>query len=230
MLLEFCLLLSAQLITLVVRNRTKLVIYIDNQYTLTWDIQSSAPNTVSPNTVSPNTVDTNTVDTNTVSPPDIGCLKYGTPLLMADNTWKNIEDLLIGDEVVSATIPTLPINEFPSYFDWWSTESLDGMSRVTTTVANTAHKTASFYYKINDIIEVTDSHIVLAKKSDNIWKFYKIFQLDIGDSIIDDNDQETPIITKERIDETINIVQLDVTMYDLFYTKGLLSHNLVEAK
>ncbi len=205
-------------------------IYINNQYTLTWDIQSPAPNTVSPNTVSPNTVDTNTVNTDTVSPPDIGCLKYGTPLLMADNTWKNIEDLLIGDEVVSATIPTLPINEYPSYFDWWSTTTLDGMSRVTTTVANTAHKTASFYYKINDIIEVTDTHIVLAKKSDNIWKFYKINELDIGDSIIDDNDQETPIVTKERIDETIHIVKLDVTTYDLFYTKGLLSHNLVEAK
>lgn len=162
--------------------------------------------------------------------PAQGCFKYGTQIWMADGRWANMEDLLVGDELMSVYIPTLPESEMPDYQSTWSTNTLDGIEYSTTTVANVKHAEFSSYYLINGTIAVTWEHFVFASVDGIIWQFMQVEQLGTGNKILDENLNVVQIDSKEEIDETIQTVTIDTEISDVYFVKGMLAHNMLPAK
>lgn len=163
--------------------------------------------------------------------PAQGCFKYGTKILMSDNTWKNMEYLQVGDEVMSAFIPDLPESEMPDYMPTWSTDSLDGIQYSTTTVANIMHANFSSYYRINDNIEVTWEHFIFAgKPTGKPWRFIQVEDLSIGDLILDHELKVKEVLSKEEIFEEIQTVNIDTEIKDIYFVEGMLAHNILPSK
>ena len=158
-----------------------------------------------------------------------GCFKYGTKIWMADGSWKNIEELVIGDSLKSLAIPGVPDSELPDYVPTWNTSSLDGMTMTDTVVANIKDATMQAYYKINENIEVTWEHVVLVKQ-DNVWSFKQVGDINIGDFILDENLNEVEITSKDEVFEEIQTITIDTEIKDVYFVKGMLAHNLLPSK
>lgn len=163
--------------------------------------------------------------------PAQGCFKYGTKILMSDNTWKNMEYLQVGDEIMSAFIPTLPESEMPDYMPTWSTDSLDGIQYSTTIVANVMHANFSSYYRINNSIEVTWEHFIFSGKSTGKpWRFIQVEDLSVGDLILDHELKVKEVLSKEEIFEDIQTVNIDTEVKDIYFVEGMLAHNILPSK
>ena len=144
---------------------------------------------------------------------------------MYDGSYKNIEDLYIGDELMSLDIPSLPDSEYPDYGSTWSMDSLEGISLTKTYVANTMHDQYSYYYKLNNLIDVTFEHIILSKSNNSEWSFKPVEFVNLGDFILDENLNIIEITSKDRVDELINTVSIDTEIKDVYFVKGMLAHN-----
>ena len=89
-----------------------------------------------------------------------GCFLFGTKITMADGSFKNIEDLKLGDELLTFRIPGLAQSDNPD--DWyptskWSTDSTDNFTKTTTKVSHM--RTGPFWrhYVINSIVLLTST-------------------------------------------------------------------------
>jgi hypothetical protein len=144
---------------------------------------------------------------------------------MYDGTYKNVEDLYVGDELMSLNIPSVPDSEYPDYLETWSVGLLDDVEITKTYVTNTIHGQYSSYYKLNNSIEITFEHFVLSKSDDSPWSFKQVESLSVGDFILDESLNVIEIASKEKIEETINAVSIDTEIKDVYFVRGMLAHN-----
>ena len=155
-----------------------------------------------------------------------GCFLFGTPVLKADGSWINIEQLQPGDELVSVILPGLPENE--EGWDWldnWSMKNLENIEKTTTVVLTVNRRSYWKYYIINGTIKVTFEHRVLVKQG-GIWRFNQIEYVNIGDSILDENLNEIVIKGKKEVQDEVAVVDIDTEVKDTYFVKGMLAHNM----
>jgi hypothetical protein len=144
---------------------------------------------------------------------------------MSDGSFKNIEDIYIGDEVMAADIPGLGDKETDiNNLSLWSSEDISGTSKTTANVTNVIIRSYGQYYVINDRIKITYEHIIPAKQN-SLWKFIKVEDLNIGDVIIDENLDNVIVISKVLVDETVETVSIDIENKDIYFVEGLMAHN-----
>ena len=105
---------------------------------------------------------------------------------MSDGTYKNVEDLVIGDELLSISIPSLLDLDSTDYLETWSDDNIDDSLMSTTTVSNITASTYYKYYTINNKLNITYEHPILVKR-ENIWSFQNAENVIIGDIIINSN-------------------------------------------
>lgn len=154
-----------------------------------------------------------------------GCFLFGTPVLKADGSWINIEQLQPGDELVSVILPGLPENE--EGWDWldnWSMKNLRNIEKTTTVVVKVNRSSYWKYYIINGTIKVTLEHPVLVKQG-GVWRFNHIEYVNIGDSILDENLNEIVIKGKKEVQDEVAVVGIDTEIKDTYFVKGMLAHN-----
>ena len=180
------------------------------------------------------TIDTintiNTIDTiNTIATIDTGgggCFVFGTKVQMSDGSWKNIEDLFVGDQIMAADVPGVPDDELAyDYMSGWQQDDISQTSKVTAYVTNVKNRLFNEYYKINDIINVTYEHIVPVQKN-GIWKFSQIEDIQIGDNIMNDALEVIPVLSKELIVDNVETTSIDIDVKDIYFVKGMMAHNL----
>lgn len=158
-----------------------------------------------------------------------GCFLFGTPVLKADGSWINIEQLQPGDELVSVILPGLPENE--EGWDWldnWSMKNLENIEKTTTVVLTVNRRSYWKYYIINGTIKVTLEHRVLVKQG-GVWRFNEIEYVNIGDSILDENLNEIVIKGKKEVQDEVAVVDIDTEVKDTYFVKGMLAHNMAGA-
>jgi len=149
---------------------------------------------------------------------------------MADGTWKNMETIQVGDIVMAADVPTVPDDEsLFSYMRTWSAEDISGTTKTTAEVVNVKLDTYYKYYKINDNINITWEHIIPFQR-DGIWRFNNVLNLQVGDMIMDDNLQVVPVTSKEEIVADIDTVAINIETKDIYFTRGLMAHNILPTK
>jgi hypothetical protein len=133
------------------------------------------------------------------------CFLAGTKVTMADNSFKNIEEIKIGDLVKS--------------YD------TDAQKIITTKVVKTFHHTADemmqYYLIINDNLKVTPNHLMYVN---NEWKPAE--DIEIGDKLIDTNEEEITVKTIERVYQkvpTYNLI-VDHKVHN-YFAENILVHN-----
>ena len=177
-------------------------------------------------------VDNNNYNNNSVQwevkeklPPPPASFVSGTKVLLSDDSWIKIEDLISNDILMTVRIPTLPYTSTTPYYGTWSTSTIEGITLGTSRVIDIRNRMVNEYTLINDIVKVTEEHYIFSKKSeDSIWKFYNVSQLNIGDSILDDNLQETIITSKVIINESTLVYSFSLDVDDVYIVKGMVAH------
>jgi len=157
----------------------------------------------------------------------IACFLPGTKIKMSDGSMKNIEDINVGDEVLSVIIPDLP-DEDLGYNEWKTFSSTDDMTNLEVSSATVEHIFYDYmdgYYNINDgLIKVTAEHDFWTY-TDEKWKWYNPRQLDVGDKLLDYQGNLISISSIENIVGEIEVVNFDVEPLDIYFASGLLVHN-----
>jgi len=157
----------------------------------------------------------------------IACFLPGTMIRMSDGSEKDIEDLNVGDEVLSVIIPDLP-DEDLGYNEWKTFTSTDEMTNLEVSSATVEHIFYDYmdgYYNINDgLIKVTAEHDFWTY-TDEKWKWYNPRQLDVGDKLLDYEGNLIEITSIENITGEVEVVNFDVEPLDIYFAGDLLVHN-----
>lgn len=156
------------------------------------------------------------------------CFLFGTKITMADGSFKNIEDLKIGDELLTFNIPGLPSTDNPE--DWspeskWSTDSTSNFTKVTTRVSSLESGPWWRHYVINGQYRVTGEHYLFVKRND-LYQFLPVALLKVGDAFLTADKTEIEITNIELVHATVSTVALDVEDNDMYFADGILAHNL----
>jgi hypothetical protein len=155
---------------------------------------------------------------------DLGCLVYGTLIEMADGTQKPIEDVVVGDRVVSFNIEGLGAQE--DWTEWYTHYRVFGEKTVSTVTANRLRSNGN-HYSINNTLKITNEHPVLIKRDNNI-AFRYIEEVIVGDKLFNINMELINIDTREKIPGEVQTGDLDVEEVDNYFASNFLVHNTKE--
>lgn len=152
-----------------------------------------------------------------------GCLVYGTLIEMSDGTFKPIEDIAPGDEIVSYNIDGLSLEE-EAWRDWYARYRIFGQKTVSTVIGN--HLSSNrLYYLINNSLKITNEHPVLVKKGGDTITWEKIRYLGVGNCIFNSNLEWVEVTSIEHVFEDVATGDLDVEQVDNYFAGGILVHN-----
>ena len=159
------------------------------------------------------------------------CLLVGTPIEMADGTTKLVEDLEIGDVVLSMNMPG-QLDEDEK--DWracrFPDEKTETFTQHTASVQDINFDFAYNYWNINNGSElITGEHEMLYKPiGENTWMWQLVPNMKVGAHLMDKNGNEVEITSLENIVEDTDgfeVVQIDVEPLDVYFGKTFLVHN-----
>ena len=156
------------------------------------------------------------------------CLLFGSMVSKSDGTTTKVEDLNIGDEILSVSLQG---STDESSGDWTNdTFDKDGtFTQHSASVQRVLYEFANSYYNINDGQEnITGEHHMLYRQAGNqnwVWKTAPTFQ--VGDYLMDKNGNEVEISSLENNvnPDGYEVVQLDVEPDDFYIGKTFLVHN-----
>ena len=164
----------------------------------------------------------------------IACFLPGTKIKMSDGSMKNIEDLNVDDEVLSVIVPDLP-DEDLGYNVWktfTSTGDMTSLEASSATVEKIFYDYMDGYWNVNDgLIKVTEEHdlwtytFIDNSGDEKYWKWRKPSQLQIGDRLLDHEGNLIEVTSIEKIEEEVEVVNIDVEPLDVYFAGGILVHN-----
>ena len=134
-----------------------------------------------------------------------GCFLPGTKVLMADGSYKPIEELSVGDYVMS--------------YD--NTTEKNVASRVTKTISNTLEEAGPYYVVVNNLLRVTPSHKFLLNGE---WR--GIGEAKVGDYMTDINGSSVMITNLTKVYEKSPTYNIEVEGTHNYYPAGLMVHNV----
>jgi hypothetical protein len=164
----------------------------------------------------------------------IACFLPGTLILMSDRTSKPIEEINVGDEVMSLDLPGLP-DEDLGYLEWKSftmrpmdEEDLEGLverNQKTAFVENLFYDYMDGYYSINNgYLKVTREHDLFTY-ADRKWRWETPKELSTGMKLLNYKGEIINIDSIEYVSGEVEVINFDVEPLDIYYAGGLLVHN-----
>ena len=156
------------------------------------------------------------------------CLLFGSMVSKSDGTTTKVEDLNIGDEILTVSLPGSTDESSGN----WENDTFNITSSFTphsASVQRVLYEFSNSYYNINNGQElITGEHHMLyrqAGSNDWIWKTAPTFQ--VGDYLMDKSGNEVAI---SSIDQSVDpdgyeVVQLDVEPDDFYIGQTFLVHN-----
>lgn len=154
-----------------------------------------------------------------------GCLVYGTQVLLSDGSSKNIEDLEIGDLVKTVAIAGLN-SESEDAWKTFSTDTFDPTEESSVVVAIQKSQ-YSYYFLINEKLKITFEHPLLVLR-DGVYAFLRANNIIVGDKILHYTLGLQDVVSKQRIDQTVNVVNINVESQDTYFAENILVHNLID--
>ena len=164
----------------------------------------------------------------------IACFLPGTLIQMADDTSKPIEEINVGDEVLSLDLPGLP-DEDLGYIEWKSytmrpmdeedLENLISKNKKSAFVENLFYDYMNGYYSINNgYLKVTAEHDLFSY-SDGKWRWETPKELSIGMKLLNYKGEVINIDSIEYVNGEVEVINFDVEPLDIYYAGGVLVHN-----
>jgi uncharacterized protein YfaS (alpha-2-macroglobulin family) len=130
-----------------------------------------------------------------------GCFTQGTKVLMAGGATKNIEDVKVGDYVLTR-------------------ESPDSAKLVKAKVISLQNAEDDGYLTINDSLKITPDHILWVNGS---WAEASVIQK--GDKLMDAGGNVISVNTIEWQSAKTKVYNLDIEKYHTFFADGIWVHN-----
>lgn len=154
----------------------------------------------------------------------IGCLLSGTQIEMHDGTSKNIEDIVIGDAVMSRSIATAPDSDNKEQLLEWS--HVD--PKIGTDLAQVTDKMAYWkteIYNINSgLLRSSATHVHFIKRGDS-YRFIEAKSIQVGDFLIDKANDLVEITSVVKTHGNYQVWKLDVESLDTYIANGIVTHN-----
>ena len=159
------------------------------------------------------------------------CLLVGTKIEMADGSFKDVEDLEIGDWVLSMNMPG-QLDE--DNVDWrgcrFADEKTETFTQHSASVQDINFDFAYNYWDINLGMEmITGEHEMLYKPlNEDTWMWQLVPNMRVGAHLMDKNGNEIEIMSLENIinnDDGFEVVQIDVEPLDVYFGSAFLVHN-----
>lgn len=153
------------------------------------------------------------------------CLLHGMTVTMADGSTKLIQDVQVGDVLLSYDIDSLPLaSDDPAILNSWSSLSLTG-SPSTATVVSIKPVISTSYVVINHNIKTSPEHMHLVKTGPT-WHFKRADEVVSGDVFMTEAGVEQTITDVYAVNNPETVYKMDVENLDVFYANGVLTHNL----
>jgi hypothetical protein len=152
-----------------------------------------------------------------------GCLAYGTKVLMYDGSYKNVEDLIIGDIVKSIVIGGLQSSK-ESAWENFTTNDFQYEESLSI-IYDIQDSSFNQYYLINNELKVTFEHPIFVKRN-NEYFFTKTENLLIGDYVFKSNNEFEIITSIDIIDDVIQTININIEENDVYFGGDILVHNL----
>lgn len=144
--------------------------------------------------------------------PSKSCLVYNTPVIMADGTSKFIQDIKEGEEILSIL----------------SISDLSETNNITLSTANVTYfseASADYIVDINNgLLKTSDSHIHVIKR-DNIWGLKEAKDLQVGDILIDIDNNEIIITSVNINNDPQTVYYISVDKEHVYFANNILTHN-----
>ena len=158
------------------------------------------------------------------------CLLEGTPIEMADGTTKKVEDIQVGDWILSMNMPgQLDEDEENWRKCKFPDEKTETFTQHSASVQDINYDFVTNYWNINNGEEkITGDHEMLYKPvGENTWMWNLAPNFLVGGHLMDKNGNEVLITQIENVkdDEGFEVVQLDVEPLDVYFGKTFLVHN-----
>lgn len=153
------------------------------------------------------------------------CLLADSPILLSDGTTLEVGDLAEGELLTGYSLNGLGPDDEEDFLEW-STDNLVRTPKEVT-IINLVYSFASKYYSLNSgEVRATAEHPLLVKdSSDDLFRFKRISTIQIGDKLIKGDGTEVDVVSNELIQDTVEIVSLDVEQDDTFLVNGYITHN-----
>ncbi|MBI5245294.1 MAG: hypothetical protein HY922_16650 [Elusimicrobia bacterium] len=133
------------------------------------------------------------------------CFLKGTKILMAEGGYKNIEDVQVGDKVMSYDA------EKGKY--------------VGAAVVKTTKNRSETHYIVNDALKITPGHILMVNGQ---WSLSNDMKL--GDELLNANGERVTISSLAEIDQAVDVYNLITDEPHDFFAENYLVHNQNELK
>ena len=189
------------------------------------DGQSDGFNDHATNYNSNRTKDIEVVDTYGGVP---SCLLFGSPVSKSDGSVVNVEDLNIGDEILTISLPG---STDESEGDW-KTDTFNQTGSFTqhsASVQRVMYEFSQHYYNINSGSELItgEHHMLFRKAGSENWTWKTAPNFEVGDYLMNKQGNEVEISSLEinQNSDGYEVVQLDVEPDDFYIGSTFLVHN-----
>ena len=162
------------------------------------------------------------------------CLLVGTKIEMADGSFKDVEDLEIGDWVLSMNMPG-QLDEDEENWQKCRFSDSDDFTQHSASVQDINFDFSYNYWNINEGQElITGEHEMLYRPSpvlfpnNQVWGWQVAPNMNVGGTLMDKNGNEIEIMSLENIinnDDGFEVVQIDVEPLDVYFGRTFLVHN-----
>ena len=156
------------------------------------------------------------------------CFVTGTDILMSDGSTKKIEDVVVGDSLKTFDIPTLDDDYDPDLMNTenaWTIDSTNNFTYTTTTVTHVGRRPVLKTIKFNNLHRCTINHAILVKRN-NVYEWLTAKDIQVGDFFIKFDKTEEEVLTKETIEELVEVVAIDCEIKDFYFANSILVHNI----
>ena len=195
-------------------------------YQLSGSLYADQPYTcINTSTASP---DTWILDSTTCDGGDApACLLEGTLVTMHDGTQKKIEDLRVGDTLMSKAVlgePNMPDTDNPDILTAWTSPTISLSTMLTQISSVVGYPKTKVTYINSGLLYASDEHLHIVKKGDS-WTVAKTVDLQVGDSLINENGEEIVINNLNTVYGTFTVYKVNVEQDDVFIANGIITHN-----
>lgn len=155
-----------------------------------------------------------------------GCVLFGTKILMEDGTTKPVQEISVGDRLMSKGFIGMPSKEDSSLFKWNSKDLKLQQENVSVVSSRTFN--VNVIYSFNDGKMFTSEDHLHLFKNGGYWKVGKTRDVKIGDYLLGYDGTEILVSNIIETRGQFLVYRLDVEDNDLFVANGILTHNLKE--
>ena len=152
------------------------------------------------------------------------CLVTGTQIEMHDGTFKNIEDISVGDALMSRVVEGMPNSDDEATLESWEANNPTISTELTQVVAKHVYHKRSVYSINSGLLTSSAKHLHYIKRGD-LNMVRSADELQIGDFLIDKDHNLIEITSLIKTHGHFQVFKLDVEEADLYIANGIITHN-----